>query len=67
MVSIDDSERKLLNKQKEKYNISSDEKSLELEELAKLSVKNNFAEIIITNNTYNENEQANNPIINNMY
>ena len=31
---IDDSERKLLNKQKEKYNIS-DEKALELEEIVR--------------------------------
>ena len=62
--AIDRSERDILNSMKDEYNIS-DERALELEELAKLSVKNNSAEIIIANNTYNGNKQTNNPVINN--
>lgn len=62
--TIDRSERDILNSMKDEYNIS-DERALELEKLAKLSVKDNSTEIIIANNTYNENEQANNPVINN--
>lgn len=62
--TIDRSERDILNSMKDEYNIS-DERALELEELAKLSVKDNSTEIIIANNTYNENAQTDNHVINN--